>query len=284
VKLRLVTLSLIIFGLCGVSFSQSKPKKQLLVIGEQKGYRHQAVSHAMATIERMGEETGLWETTIRTDTEVLTKRKLEFNAKNLNDFDAVLFFTSGELEMNAQQKSDLLSFVHDDGKGFIGVHSATITFTEWPEYGKMIGGYFDEHPWGTFEAPSAAAPASLAKVRRESWSVIGGASRMGKGALVGRRRWTRKRGGQGGLPQWCRSDYRHSCSFSLGVSRACLREACHHPTELRGGRGPRPSRLCNELEEPRSRELRRRPVRWNSRRGRSTTDAAALGDVRQRPL
>ncbi|HEX2597973.1 MAG TPA: ThuA domain-containing protein, partial [Terriglobales bacterium] len=152
-KLRVVTLSLIIFGLCGVSFSQAKPKKQLLVIGEQKGYRHQAVSHAMATIERMGEETGLWETTIRTDTEVLTKRKLEFNAKNLNDFDAVLFFTSGELEMNAQQKSDLLSFVHDDGKGFIGVHSATITFTEWPEYGKMIGGYFDEHPWGTFEAP-----------------------------------------------------------------------------------------------------------------------------------
>jgi len=152
VKLRVVTLSLIIFGLCGVSFSQAKPKKQLLVIGEQKGYRHQAVSHAMATIERMGEETGLWETTIRTDTEVLTKRKLEFNAKNLNDFDAVLFFTSGELEMSAQQKSDLLSFVHEDGKGFIGVHSATITFTEWPEYGKMIGGYFDEHPWGTFEA------------------------------------------------------------------------------------------------------------------------------------
>src|SRR5215467_4026175 len=27
---------------------------------------------------------------------------------------------------------------------------------------------------GTFEAPSAAAPASLAKVRRESWSVFGG--------------------------------------------------------------------------------------------------------------
>jgi uncharacterized protein len=42
--------------------------------------------------------------------------------------------------------------VHDDGKGFVGVHSATITFTSWPEYGQMIGGYFDEHPWGTFDA------------------------------------------------------------------------------------------------------------------------------------
>jgi len=28
----------------------------------------------MATIERLGQETGLWETTIRTDTEVLTRR------------------------------------------------------------------------------------------------------------------------------------------------------------------------------------------------------------------
>ncbi len=64
-------------------------RKHLLVIGEEKGYRHEAVSHAMATIERLGRESGLWDTTIRTDTEALTKKKLEFNAKNLNDFDAV---------------------------------------------------------------------------------------------------------------------------------------------------------------------------------------------------
>jgi hypothetical protein len=128
-------------------------RKQLLAIGEQKGYRHAAVTHALATIERLGHNSGLWDTTIRTDTEALTKKKLEYNAKNLNDFDAVLFFTGGELEMDAQQKADFLSFIHDDGKGFVGVHSATITFTEWPEFGEMIAGYFDEHPWGTFEAP-----------------------------------------------------------------------------------------------------------------------------------
>ena len=129
------------------------PRKRLLVIGEEKGFRHEAISHAMATIERLGRESGLWDTTIRTDTEALTKKKLEFNAKNLNDFDAVLFYTGGTLEMDDQQKADFLSFVHDDGKGFIGIHSATITFTNWPEYGEMIGGYFDEHPWGTFQAP-----------------------------------------------------------------------------------------------------------------------------------
>jgi len=128
-------------------------KKRLLAIGEEKGYRHEAVSHALATIERLGRESGLWDTTIRTDTEALTKKKLEYNAKNLNDFDAVLFYTGGTLEMDDEKKADFLSFVRDDGKGFIGVHSATITFTGWPEYGDMIGGYYDEHPWGTFDAP-----------------------------------------------------------------------------------------------------------------------------------
>src|SRR5262245_5408308 len=133
--------------------SANPPIKHLLIIAEEKGYRHEAVSHAVATIERLGREAGLWTTTIRTDTEALTKQKLEYNAKNLNDFDAVLFYTGGDLEMNAEQKAALLSFVHDDGKGFVGAHSATITFTSWPDYGEMIGGYFDEHPWGTLDAP-----------------------------------------------------------------------------------------------------------------------------------
>jgi uncharacterized protein len=133
--------------------SSNGQKKHLLVIGEEKGYRHESVSHAMATIERLGRQTGLWDTTIRTDTEALTKKKLEYNAKNLTNFDAVLFFTGGDLEMDAQQKADFLSFIHDDGKGFIGIHSAAITFTKWPEFVDMVGGTFDEHPWGTFDAP-----------------------------------------------------------------------------------------------------------------------------------
>ena len=128
-------------------------RKRLLVIGEEKGYRHEAVTHAMVTIERLGRETGLWDTVIRTDTEALTKAKLEYNAKNLNDFDAVVFYTGGTLEMDDQKRADFISFVHDDGKGFIGIHSAAITFTQWPAYGEMLGGYFDEHPWNTFDAP-----------------------------------------------------------------------------------------------------------------------------------
>jgi uncharacterized protein len=143
----------IAFCVASQAQSPSNQKKHLLVLGEEKGYRHESVSHAMATIERLGKQTGLWDTTIRTDTEVLTKKKLEYNAKNLNSFDAIFFFTGGDLEMDAQQKADFISFIHDDGKGFIGVHSAAITFTKWPEFVDMVGGTFDDHPWGTFDAP-----------------------------------------------------------------------------------------------------------------------------------
>jgi type 1 glutamine amidotransferase len=150
---RYLTAALLFLAPVALSGQSGVAKKKLLVIGEEKGYRHEAISHAMAVIEHLGLETGLWDTYIRTDTEPLTKKKLEYNAKNLNDFDAVLFYTGGTLEMDDQQKADFLSFVHDDGKGFIGVHSAAITNVNWPAFIDMVGGTYDEHPWGVFPAP-----------------------------------------------------------------------------------------------------------------------------------
>ncbi len=62
-------------------------------------------------------------------------------------------YTTGELPLDDEQKAALLSFVHDDGKGIIGGHSAIDTFYKWPAYGEMMGAYFDQHPWGQFMAP-----------------------------------------------------------------------------------------------------------------------------------
>ena len=135
------------------TLSAQPKKKKLLAIGAVKGFQHDSVSHALATIEWMGRESGIYDTYIKTDTQLITKQKLGGNAKNLDYFDAILFYTTGELDMDEQQKKDLLSFIGEDGKGFIGVHSATDTFYKWPEYGELIGGWFKEHPWGVFDAP-----------------------------------------------------------------------------------------------------------------------------------
>jgi type 1 glutamine amidotransferase len=128
--------------------------KHVLVIGQTKGFEHDSVSAAMATIYNMGKESGLWDTMLRTDTELLTKKNLGNNAKNLNYFDLIVFTsTTGELDMDDSQKADMMSFIKDDGKGFVGIHAALDTNYKWPEYGEMIGGWFDQHPWMTFQAP-----------------------------------------------------------------------------------------------------------------------------------
>jgi type 1 glutamine amidotransferase len=140
-------LVLAILAIWSAAAQVQPPKKKLLAIGEVKGFQHDSVSHALATIEKLGRQTQLWDTYIRTDAELLTKAKGENNMKNLDYFDAVLFYTTGDLGLTDQQKKDLLSFVRDDGKGFLGTHSATDTYYNWPEYGELIGAYFNEHPW-----------------------------------------------------------------------------------------------------------------------------------------
>jgi type 1 glutamine amidotransferase len=133
--------------------AQEQKKRRLLVIGQSKGYQHESISTSMVTLYNLGRNSGQWDTYFRTDCTAITKKPLKWGARNLDDFDAVAFFTDGELDMDESQKADLLSFVRDDGKGFVGIHSAAITFTSWPEYGRMLGGYFDGHPWGVFDAP-----------------------------------------------------------------------------------------------------------------------------------
>lgn len=139
-------------GLSAPAEAQTK-KKKLLAVGAVKGFQHDATSHGLATLWKLGQDSGLWDTYIRTDTQLITKQKLSGNAKNLDFFDAIAFYTTGELDLDDQQKKDFLSFIREDGKGFIGIHSATDTFYKWPEYGEMIGGYFDGHPWNQFQAP-----------------------------------------------------------------------------------------------------------------------------------
>jgi type 1 glutamine amidotransferase len=142
----------VILVMTGTTVAQEKPRR-LLVIGQSKGYQHESISTAMVTLYNLGRASGRWDTVFRTDCAAITKKPLKWGAKNLDSYDAVAFFTDGDLDMDASQKADLLSFIRDDGKGFIGIHSAAITFLSWPEYGRMLGGYFDGHPWGEFEAP-----------------------------------------------------------------------------------------------------------------------------------
>ncbi len=140
---------------------QAKPaRKQVLAWGDQRfGVQHDAVTRALVTMERLGRESGAYDMCIRTDSQLITKQPITMPGstrpttnKNLNWFDAIFFYGVREIELTEQQKADLMSFIKEDGKGFVGAHTATTAFFSWPEFGEMIGARFDEHPWGVFEA------------------------------------------------------------------------------------------------------------------------------------
>jgi uncharacterized protein len=138
--------------------------------------QHDSVSHALSVIERLGYESGAYDTYIRTDSNIISKHPTMTDGKpasggpDLTNVDAIFFLGHREVPLDAQQKADLLSFVHDDGKGFVAAHTATTAFLDWPEFGELIGARYDGHPWNTAsgsivnEDPSFPATKHLAPV------------------------------------------------------------------------------------------------------------------------
>jgi len=124
--------------------------KLLAVADVQTGYHHGSISHALATLERIGRESGDFVTEIRTDSQLITRRPIlgtgskyggrPVNARNLNEFGALFLLPSGSGTLTEEQRSDLLAFVHDDGKGLVAGHAALVGFFDWPDFGNLLGG------------------------------------------------------------------------------------------------------------------------------------------------
>ena len=111
-------------------------KKILIAWGDNRSavLPHSAVSHAMAVMERIGYESGLWDTYIRSDSDMITNGPPKVQGQlTLDDADAIFFMGHRNIDLSAKQKADLLSFVHDRGKGFVAAHGALTAFSGmWP--------------------------------------------------------------------------------------------------------------------------------------------------------
>ena len=138
-------------GVPWVGAQRKSPAKHVLAWADvRNGYQHDSISHALATIERRGRESGEYDTFIRTDSQPITKHPItfatgtgiatgeDFQARNLNYFDAIFFFGVREIDLTALQRADLLSFVKEDGKGFVAAHSAATAFFSWSDFGDMM--------------------------------------------------------------------------------------------------------------------------------------------------
>src|SRR6185295_8688403 len=117
--------------------------------------QHDSVSHALAVIERLGYESGAYDTYIRTDSNIVAKAPLMTTGQpasggpSLSNVDAIFFLGHRDVPLDDKQKAELAGFVHDQGKGFVAAHVALTAFESWPEFGELLGGRYDDHPWNT---------------------------------------------------------------------------------------------------------------------------------------
>lgn len=136
-----------------------KPRK-LLVFSKTNGFRHASIATGRIALTEMGRKTGAFEATF-------TEELDQFEADKLAQYDAVLFLSTTQnvlgpkpdalkkmseaerktaAETETRLQTNLMNFIKS-GHGFIGIHAATDCCYNWEEYGKMINGFFDGHPW-----------------------------------------------------------------------------------------------------------------------------------------
>ncbi len=119
-----------------------KGRKKILFYSQSCGWRHPVVARPM---------TGELSLAERVFKEFVTKAGYEvFVSQDHNDlkdesqfkhFDAIALYTTHSPPLNR----DALAKWLREGGALIGIHCATDTFYDWPEYGKIMGAYFRVH-------------------------------------------------------------------------------------------------------------------------------------------
>lgn len=136
-----------------------KPRK-MLIYTQAQGFVHSSIPVGAKAVESMGQKTGAFEVIKVSDDPSV------FDGGNLKNFDALLLMsTTGEFlipkniagrpadEQAAIRKNEperrqaLMDYVNNGG-GIVGIHAATDAYYKWAEYGELIGGYFNGHPFG----------------------------------------------------------------------------------------------------------------------------------------
>jgi len=153
-----------------------KKARKVLVYGNANGFVHSSIALGQQTVAKLGEKTGAYASTITDDPAAFD---------DLSGYDAVMLvsctghfllprvdigkapdksatdedkkaYDAKKKEAEAsiaphkdkekQRFENLLAFIKA-GKGLAGIHASSDAYYDWPEWGVVIGGYFNGHPY-----------------------------------------------------------------------------------------------------------------------------------------
>jgi cytochrome c len=125
------------FVLLLFSCSTRPGKPRILVFSKTSGYHHESIPDGIAAIQKLGQENNF-----DVDT---TTNPARFTEDSLKQYSAVVFLsTTGDL-LDQYQEADFERYIQAGG-GYVGIHAAADGEYDWGWYGRMVGGYFLDHP------------------------------------------------------------------------------------------------------------------------------------------
>lgn len=135
----------------------ASPRK-LLVFSRAWGYKHSSIPCGREMVKAMADKTKAFEVTLADDLSWFEWEKLRaFDAIFFNNTNNEIFLpenidqlTPDERKLaeatDTRLKQNLVRFL-SEGKGLAVIHAGVASFRMWPEYGKIMGARFDNHPW-----------------------------------------------------------------------------------------------------------------------------------------
>ncbi|HKQ86692.1 MAG TPA: ThuA domain-containing protein [Candidatus Acidoferrales bacterium] len=165
------------------AYATPKQPRKILVLCKASGFVHSSIPLAAETIKDIGDKTGAWSATITYDPADINANNLQqYDLVFLDSTTGQFLDDPNNEEMTAERRQALLNFVRN-GKGLAGVHAAVDSYHTspsfgrgrgaagasaappspaemqaaraaaesfvptgtWPDYNKMIGGFFKWH-------------------------------------------------------------------------------------------------------------------------------------------
>lgn len=125
--------TILLFG-CG---GKRSGKPRVLVFTKTMGWHHSSIPNGIAAIQKLGQENNF-------DVDS-TSDASYFNEDSLKNYSAVVFLNTTQDVLNSNQEVAFERYIQAGG-GFVGVHAAADTEYDWGWYGRLVGGYFFDHP------------------------------------------------------------------------------------------------------------------------------------------
>ncbi len=121
---------------------QAPSRKRLLFLTHAALYKHSSLGPAEAAVTEYSKTGGFDVTTLEGYKQDSAKLDMSFlTPEYLAQFDGLMLMTNGNLPLTDLQKRAIVDYVRN-GKALIGVHCASLTLYDYPEFGEVLGGYY----------------------------------------------------------------------------------------------------------------------------------------------